>query len=89
MQSVILIVVYVLTTMVMQIGGFLVSRMVEYEWPSFGLMTFLILFMSAFGLAWPVAVVIAEAIIRGLGMVLETEQTGAATRRDMAPRRSA
>ena len=86
MQSVILIVVYVLTTMVMQIGGFLVSRMVEYEWPSFGLMTFLILFMSAFGLAWPVAVVIAEAIIRGLGMVLETEQTGAATRRDISPR---
>jgi hypothetical protein len=35
--------------------GFLISRAVDYELPAAGLMTFLILFLSAFWIAWPIA----------------------------------
>src|SRR5437762_6780900 len=87
MQAGILMVVYVLTTISMQFIGFLISRLVDYEWPTLGLMTFLILFMGAFGLAWPVAVRIAEWLIRRLGYVLETEQSGVDTRRDIVRKR--
>jgi len=66
----------------MQFFGFLISKLVDYEWPALGLMTFLILFMAAFGLAWPIAVRITEWLIRRAGHVVETEQSGAATRRD-------
>jgi signal transduction histidine kinase len=89
MQAGILLIIYVLTTISIQFGGFLVSRLVDYEWPTLGLMTFLILFMGAFGLAWPIAVWIAEAIIRRLGWVLETQQSGVDTRRDIARNRPA
>jgi hypothetical protein len=37
-------IVYVLTTFTVQFFGFLISRLVDYEWPTLGLMTFLILF---------------------------------------------
>ena len=46
-------------------------------------MTFLVLFLGAFGIAWPVAVRIAEFLIRRAGHVVETEQSGAAARRDI------
>jgi len=87
MQAAVLIAIYVLTTVAIQFLGFLISRLVDYEWPTLGLMTFLLLFMGAFGLAWPVAVRIAEALIRRLGYVVETEQSGVDTRRDMARKR--
>ena len=64
MQSLTLMVIYVLTTATVQFIGFLISRLVDQEFPTFGLMTFLILFLGAFGIAWPIAVRIAEAIIR-------------------------
>ena len=83
MQAAILMVVYVLTTVSIQFIGFLISRLVDYEWPTLGLMTFLLLFMGAFGLAWPIAVRIAEALILRAGYVLETEQSGIDTRRDI------
>jgi hypothetical protein len=67
---------YVLTTVSVQFIGFLISRLVDYEWPTLGLMTFLILFLGAFGLAWPIAVRIAEFIIRSTGRVVETGQSG-------------
>ena len=89
MQAGILMVVYVLTTISIQFLGFLISRLVDYEWPTLGLMTFLILFMAAFGLAWPVAVRIAEWLIRRAGYVVETEQSGVDTRRDIARTRPA
>jgi hypothetical protein len=89
MQAGILIIVYVLTTITMQLTGFFISRLVDFEWPTFGLMTFLLLFMAAFGLAWPVAVMIAEALIKRMGYVLETEQSGADTRQDLARKRPA
>jgi len=75
-QAVILLVTYVLTVVAMQFAGFLISRLVDYQWPTLGLMTFLLLFIGAFGLAWPIAVRVAEFLIRRTGHVVETKQTG-------------
>ncbi len=89
MQSLILMVVYILTTAATQFLGFLISRLVDYQWPTAGLMTFLVLFMGSFFLAWPIAVRIAEGLIRKMGWTLETEQSGGAQRLDIAkPRRT-
>ncbi len=84
MQAGALMVVYVLTTLTVQFIGFLISRLVDYEWPTLGLMTFLILFMGAFGLAWPIAVRTTEWAIRRAGYVVETEQSGGDLRRDVS-----
>jgi hypothetical protein len=83
MQAGALMIMYVLIAFVMQGIGFLISRMVDYEWPAAGLMTFLLLFMAAYGLAWPVAVWITEWGIRRAGYVVETEQSGGDERRDL------
>ena len=42
--------------------------------------------MGAFGIAWPIAVRLAEWLIRSRGYVAETQQSGGAARRDMAGR---
>jgi hypothetical protein len=84
MQALTLMIVYVLTTFAVQFIGFLLSRLVDYEWPTLGLMTFLILFMGAFGIAWPIAVRLAEWLIRARGYVVETEQSGGDARMDVA-----
>ena len=76
MQALTLMVVYALTTLSVQFLGFLISRLVDYEWPTLGLMTFLILFMAAFGIAWPIAVRVAEFLIRRAGYEVETAQSG-------------
>ena len=76
MQALTLMVVYALTTISVQFIGFLISRLVDYEWPTLGLMTFLILFMAAFGIAWPIAVRVAEFLIRRSGHEVETAQSG-------------
>jgi hypothetical protein len=76
MQALTLMIVYALTTISLQILGFVISRLIDYEWPTLGLMSFLILFMAAFGLAWPIAVRIAEWLIRRSGHVVETAQSG-------------
>jgi hypothetical protein len=73
---------YVLSVITLQFAGFLVSRLVDYQWPTLGLMTFLILFMAAFGFAWPIAVRVAEWLIRRAGYEVETEQSGGIGRRD-------
>ena len=78
MQAVTLMVVYVLTLASTQMLGFLISRLVDYQWPTLGLMTFLILFLAAFGIAWLPAVRVAEWIIRAQGHVVETQQSGRA-----------
>jgi hypothetical protein len=83
MQALTLMIVYVLCTFAVQLVGFLISRLVDYEWPTLGLMTFLILFMGAFGIAWPIAVRLTEWLIRWRGHVVETEQSGGAARRDV------
>jgi hypothetical protein len=82
MQSLTLMIVYVLTLITIQFIGFVVSRLVDFEFPTLGLMTFLILFLGAFGVAWPIAVRIAEFLIRRAGSVVETEQSGGARRQD-------
>jgi ABC-type transport system involved in multi-copper enzyme maturation permease subunit len=56
MQAVILMVAYILTAAVVQGIGFLISRVVEYQFPAAGLTTFLVLFLGAFWIAWPIAV---------------------------------
>jgi uncharacterized membrane protein YkvI len=85
MQSLLLMAVFVLTVVTVQFIGFLISRLVDYQYPTFGLMTFLILFMGAFFIAWPIAVRIAEWVIRRAGYVLETEQSGGARRLSAPP----
>ncbi len=83
MQSLILLVIFVLTAIMLQSFGFLISRLVDYQYPAFGLMTFLVLFISAFFVAWPIALRIAEWLIARIGYVVETEQSGQGTRRDV------
>jgi hypothetical protein len=76
MQAGVLLGIYVLTTVAVQLVGFGISQAVSYQWPTMGLMTFLVLFMAAFGLAWPLAVRIAEWALRHFGFEVETEQSG-------------
>jgi hypothetical protein len=76
MQALTLMIVYALTTVTLQLLGFAISRLIDYEWPTLGLMSFLILFMAAFGIAWPIAVRLAEWLIRRSGHVVETGQSG-------------
>jgi hypothetical protein len=78
MQALTLMIIYVLTLFTTQFVGFLISRLVDYQFPTLGLMTFLILFMAAFGLAWFPAVRIAEWLIRSRGYVVQTQQSGRA-----------
>lgn len=80
MQSLVLMVIYVLTTVMVQFVGFLISRLIDYEWPTLGLTTFLLLFLGAFGIAWPIAVRVAEWLIRSRGYVISGEQSGLAGR---------
>ena len=51
MQTVILMVTYIATTVSFQCIGFLISRLVDYNYPTLGLMTFLVLFLASFGAA--------------------------------------
>lgn len=81
MQAGLLLAVYVVTTIAVQLLGFAISQAVSQQWPTAALMTFLVLFMAAFGLAWPLAVRITEWLIRRSGYVVETEQSGGASQR--------
>ena len=71
MQALTLMVVYILTTISVQFVGFLISRLVDYQFPTLGLMTFLVLYLGAFGIAWPIAVRIAEWLIQRAGHEIE------------------
>jgi hypothetical protein len=62
MDAIALISVYILTSIVMQLIGFGISRAVDYEFPTAGLMTFLTFFLGAFFIAWPVAVRIFDKL---------------------------
>ena len=87
MQAASLMIIYILTTISVQFVGFLISRLVDYEFPTLGLMTFLVLFLSAFGIAWPIAVRITEWGLRRAGYTIETAQSGGEGRLDHLPRR--
>ena len=76
MQALLLMIVYVLTTIAVQFIGFLISRLIDYEFPTISVMAFLVLYLAAFGIAWPIAVRIAEFLIRRSGHVVETAQSG-------------
>ena len=69
MQALTLMITYIVTLISVQFAGFLVSRLVDYQFPTLGLMTFLILFIAAFGIAWAPAVRIAEWLFRSRGYV--------------------
>ena len=85
MQSLTLLATFVLSAISLQALGFGISRLVDYQYPALGLMTFLVLFIGAFFLAWPIALRIAEWLIRRAGYVVETEQSGGDRRRDHLP----
>ena len=71
MQSLALMIIYVLTAAVVQFMGFLISRMIDQQWPAAGLMTFLTIFMGAYVVAWPIAVRITEWAIVKAGYELQ------------------
>ena len=71
MQAAALMTIYIVTAFVVQFVGFLISRLVDYQWPAAGLLTFLILFLAAYGIAWPIAVWITEWAIVKLGYKVE------------------
>ena len=76
MQALTLMIVALMTSISVQFAGFLISRLVNSQFPTLGLMTFLVLFLAAFGLAWPIAVYVAEQIIRSRGYEVQTQQSG-------------
>jgi hypothetical protein len=82
MQAAALMIIYLLTAAVMQGIGFLISHVVDRQWPTAGTLTFVVIFLAAYGFAWPVAVWITEWLIRRCGYVVETEQSGGAGRTD-------
>ena len=71
MQSLSLMGIFVLTAAVVQFIGFLISRAVDYQWPNVSVLVFLILFIAAYGIAWPIAVRITEWAIVKLGYEIQ------------------
>jgi hypothetical protein len=80
MDSLVLIAVYIGVAAVLQLAGFGVSRVVDYEFPTAGLLTFLAMFLSAFFLAWPIAVRAFEKIWGHRTFSGETDSQAAARR---------
>jgi hypothetical protein len=71
-QSAFVMLVYILTAIVVQAIGFGVSEIIATQWPQASLLTFLVIFMAAFGIAWPIAVRIGEWGIRKAGYEVDT-----------------
>lgn len=59
-QSLILIGVYLLLTVVFQAVGFGISQLIDGFAPEWSLLVFLTLFLCAYGVAWPLAVRLTE-----------------------------
>lgn len=72
--SLVLLSTYLVVTVALQFVGFVVSRIMDMIDPTLSLMTFLVLFIGMFWLAWPVAVRIAALLVP------ETESERAAAR---------
>ncbi len=77
MQALLLMVIYIFTTALVQFVGFLISRLVHIQFPSTSVMTFLVLFLAAFGVAWPIAVFVTEWLIKRSGRVIEVRDARA------------
>ena len=58
--AILLMGVYLVTVVIGQAIGFGISRVVNEFAPAAGLLTFLVLFIAMFWLAWPVAVYLTE-----------------------------
>jgi hypothetical protein len=58
--AILLLMTYVFVVMALQALGFGASRLVDYANPSWSLLFFLVVFIGAFGLAWPIAVRLTE-----------------------------
>ncbi len=71
MQALLLMATYIATLIVVQFVSFLISRVVDLQYPNISVMVFLLLFIGAFGIAWPIAVRIAEFLIRRSGHEVE------------------
>ena len=61
--SLVLIGIYIVLTALLQFVGFLISQVVNTISPPLSLMTFLVLFIGMFYLAWPIACRISEWLI--------------------------
>ena len=61
--TLVLLATYIVVTIFLQCVGFLVGTLAGYLDPTLSLMTFLILFMGMFWLAWPLAVRISDWLI--------------------------
>jgi hypothetical protein len=75
-----LILIYIITTIICQSVGFGISRAVDYRFPTAGLTTFLIFFLGAFYLAWPIAVKIFDKLWGDRPRTGEDEATATARR---------
>lgn len=62
-QSLGMLGIYIVCLLALQAVGFLFSRFIGYFNPGMSLMTFLVLFMGMFALAWPIAVRISDKFI--------------------------
>jgi hypothetical protein len=71
-QALLLMTVYVITTALVQFVGFVISRLVDLQFPAFSVMAFLVLFLAAFAIAWPIAVFVTEWLIVRSGRKVET-----------------
>jgi hypothetical protein len=71
MQGIFLVVVYIITAAAVQAIGFFVSRAIEYVYPTLGLTMFLIVFLGAFVVAWPIAYWITVTAIRKAGFKVQ------------------
>ncbi len=71
MQALLLMIVYIATTFVVQFLGFLISRLVDLQFPAISVMAFLMMFIAAFGIAWPIAVFLTEWLIVRSGRKVE------------------
>jgi uncharacterized membrane protein YhaH (DUF805 family) len=66
--AILLLLAYIPLVIVLQVLGFGVSRLIDYVNPAWSLLVFLALFISAFGLAWPIAVRLTEPkSVKGAG----------------------
>ena len=74
MQAGLLVLIFILTAIVVQAIGFSISRVVAYQFPAAGMLTFLVLFIGAYFVAWPIAVPITEWLIVRSGRQLEQDQ---------------
>lgn len=53
--TLVLLAIYVVVIITLQVVSFFISQMIGYFNPAISLMTFLVLFMAMFWVAWPVA----------------------------------